>query len=219
MIKGCIFDLDGTLLNTLTSINYYVNKSLAGAGFGNITEEQTAVFVGDGAKALIERALGANGIDIKNLGDFVTALTKEYVEDYNANPEYLTKPYDTIPELLDKLKKRGMKLGVVSNKPHSTVLPLVQRFFPGVFDAVSGGKSGIPLKPAPEAPLMQCEELGLSPSEIAYFGDTGTDMKTGKAFSAALTVGVSWGFRSEEELVACGADATIDSPLEILDLV
>ncbi len=218
MIRGCIFDLDGTLLNTLTSINYYVNKSLTRAGFGKITEEQTAVFVGDGAKALIERALRSCGADVESLGDFVNSLTKEYVEEYNENPEYLTRPYDTIPELLSELKRRGVKLGVVSNKPHSTVLPLVERFFPGVFDAVSGGRSGVPLKPAPDAPLMQCEELGLSPSEIAYFGDTGTDMRTGKAFSAALTVGVCWGFRSEAELTSCGADVTVNLPLEILDL-
>jgi phosphoglycolate phosphatase len=135
-IKALIFDLDGTLLNTLVSINYYLNKTLESYGFGKITLDETKVFVGEGAAKLVVRALESQGYDTRANEAKVKEITGTYVADYDSAPDYLTAPYEGIPELLDELKKKGYKLGVVSNKPHSTVAPLVHKFFGGIFDFV-----------------------------------------------------------------------------------
>lgn len=218
-IKALIFDLDGTLLNTLTSINYYLNKTLKSYGFDEITLKQTGIFVGDGAAKLVVRALEFQGYDTRANEARVKEITGTYVADYDSAPEYLTAPYEGIPELLWELKKRGYKLGVVSNKPHSTVAPLVLKFFGDVFDFVMGGKEGIRLKPHPDMPALALSELGVLNTEVMYLGDTSTDMLTGKGFSAGKTVGVSWGFRDREELVENGADAVVDKPAEILNML
>ena len=110
--------------------------------------------------------------------------------------------------MLARLKSEGHKLGVVSNKPHTASLPIVNHFFPGLFDAVSGALDGVPVKPAPDLPLRVLADMGGSVSECAFIGDTYVDMETGVNMGAALKVGVLWGFRSEEELLSSGADIT-----------
>jgi len=218
MIKACIFDLDGTLLDTISSIRHYVNSELNSLGYDGISEEQTKAFVGDGAKALIRRSLTAKGhfsCGVENAEE-LDRITKEYVEEYDKNPYYLTKPYEGISEALKILFDDGIKLAVLSNKPHTTVVPLVERYFPGVFSVVLGSEPGVPAKPAPHAALKICEALGAAPSEVAYFGDTATDIKTAKAFRAGVGVGVLWGFRGEEELLSEGADVLIDNPRQIV---
>ena len=221
MIKGCLFDLDGTLLDTLKSIRYYLNYTLEKYGIRTLSEEETKIFVGKGAKNLVERSMAAAGIDFLS-GEGAELLSKvhpEYVALYDANPEYLTEPYAYITEAVDELYKSGIKLAVISNKPDTTVKQLVERSFPGKFEIVEGGSDRFPLKPDAAWPLSICERLSLSPSEVAYFGDTSTDMKTAKNFGAALAVGVSWGFRSEEELISNGADVIISSPSEIPSVI
>lgn len=218
-IKALIFDLDGTLLNTLVSINYYLNKTLESYGFERITLDETKVFVGEGAAKLVVRALEAQGFDTEADKERVKEITRAYVEGYDSAPDYLTAPYEGIPELLDELKKKGYKLGVVSNKPHSTVAPLVHKFFGGIFDFVIGGKEGVRLKPHSDMPILALEALGVLSSEVMYLGDTSTDMLTGKGFSAGKTVGVSWGFRDRCELSYNGADAVADTPCEILNML
>lgn len=218
MIRACIFDLDGTLLDTISSIRHYVNSELKRLGYDGISEEQAKLFVGDGAKALIRRSLIAKGHfsgGAENAEE-LDRITKEYVEEYDKNPYFLTKPYDGIPGALKILLDDGIKLAVLSNKPHTTVVPLVERYFPGAFSVVLGSEPGVPAKPAPDAALKICEVLGTDPSEVAYFGDTATDIKTAKAFRAGVGVGVLWGFRSKEELLSEGADVLIDNPQQIV---
>jgi phosphoglycolate phosphatase len=156
--------------------------------------------------------------------DPVNAATRdeflhEYVESYDRSPFYLTTPYDRIPELVSALRQRGIRLAVISNKPDPTVKQLIQDSFGDAFDIVEGAREGVALKPDPEAPLSICERLGVLPSETAYVGDTGTDMKTGKAYGACLNIGVSWGFRGVPELIECGATHIVSSPDEILSLI
>lgn len=213
MIKFCIFDLDGTLFNTLTTITHYVNLTLSRHGIASITESECSSFIGHGAKFLIRRALSSKGIEDDELA---YSLLAEYNAAYNGNTLYLTEPYEKIPELLGALKERGIRLGVLSNKPDETTNIIINSFFPGVFDDVRGGREGVALKPMPDAVLMMMRDARISADEVMYIGDTGVDIETGKAAGVKLTVGVSWGFRTKEELVSCGADIVADSPLDIL---
>lgn len=218
-IKAVIFDLDGTLLNTLNSINHFLCKTLGEYGFGEVTLEQTKYFVGEGAVRLVVRALEHQGYDVSKNEKKLKDITARYVSDYNNNPKHLTTPYKGIPKLISELLKRGYKLGVVSNKPDPTVKSLVKDFFGDSFGFVLGGREGIKLKPSADMPLMACHELSVLPSEVMYVGDTSTDMKTGKAFGAGITVGVSWGFRDSDELWANGAEEVVDEPCRILELL
>lgn len=214
MIKACLFDLDGTLLDTLTSINERLNETLARHGFHPISREQARVFVGDGARELVLRAIASQrvGVDMS----VISAVHRDYVDYYNADFARGTEPYSGINGLLSELKKKGMRLAVISNKPDPTVKQLCELFFDGIFDLVYGAREGVKLKPAPDAPLEICHILGVSPDETAYFGDTGVDMQTAKNYGAGIGIGVLWGFRDSEELSTFGADALISSPLQAL---
>ena len=217
MIKCCIFDLDGTLLNTLTTITYYVNLTTAKRGIAPITEEECKRFIGNGALNLIRRTLESKGITDEDLS---RELWQEYMKEYNVDSMYLTVPYGGIPELLSALKEKGVLLGVLSNKQDSSTRDVVEKIFPGVFDAVRGDCSdSIPLKPAPDGLFLMMDKLIVKPEEVLYIGDTGVDMKTGKAAAVKKTVGVLWGFRSREELIESGADILVENPLDILSEV
>ena len=213
MIKYCIFDLDGTLLNTIRSITYYVNKTLASFGIDPITEDECKIFVGDGARKLIERSLLSKGIISEEINERVLL---KYNADYDADPYYLTEPYPGIPELLASLRQRGLVLGVLSNKPDPTAVSVVRRFFGDTFAFIAGGKDGVPLKPDPTSVNAMLSEMGGTPSALAFIGDTAVDIKTAKNAGAHLSVGVSWGFRDKSELERAGADVIVDSALDIL---
>ncbi|MBQ9070973.1 MAG: HAD family hydrolase [Clostridia bacterium] len=221
MIKGCLFDLDGTLLDTLTSIRYYLNYVLKKHGQKEVTVEETKLFVGKGARNLVERALTAGGVSVSSDSgrELLGKIHREYVDVYDEKPEYLTSPYESISEAVDFLYERGIKLAVISNKPDKMVKKLVELNFPNRFDIVEGASEKYPLKPLSEWPLSICERLSLSPDEVLYFGDTSTDMQTAKNFGAALAVGVLWGFRDEEELLENGADVILSHPSEIIKLL
>lgn len=209
MKKAMIFDLDGTLANTLPSIAYFGNRALERYGFSPIPQEQYRYLVGNGAKKLVERMLEENGA---LCAENYAKVAKCYNESYDADPLYLTAPYPGVQELLSSLKAKGIKLAVLSNKPHSTTVGVVERLFgTAVFDCVYGQREGIPLKPDPRPLLAVMEELGVAPKECVYVGDTATDMKTGKA-AGAWTVGVLWGFRDEAELKANHADQIVKEP-------
>lgn len=214
MIKCCIFDLDGTLLYTLKTITYYLNNALRANRVEGITEEQCRVFIGNGARTLVKRALKANGIEDEELAHKVWF---EYNRDYNKNTLYLTEAYDGIPELIAELKRRGIILGVLSNKPDDTTCTIIAEKFDGYFDTVHGGRDEIPLKPAPDGLLKLMEELSVSPDEVMYLGDTGVDILTGKGAKVKKTVGVAWGYHPAEELLAQGADLIVDTPLDVLN--
>ena len=216
MIKCAIFDLDGTLLDTITTITYYANLVLNKEGIREISEEECKYFVGNGAKKLIDRIM-----ESREIKDDCVALRvyEDYNCEYNSNTLYLTEPYEGIRELLIALKDKGIKMAVLSNKPDLATKSIIPSFFPDTFSIVRGGKDGVPLKPAPDGVFEICKDLGVSEDEIMYVGDTNVDMKTGKNAGAGITVGVSWGFRTRDELVSSGADVIVDKPLEILNLL
>lgn len=216
MIKFCIFDLDGTLFSTLKTITHYVNVTFSRHNVGKITIPECQSFIGHGANTLIRRALLSQGVDDEELA---REYLSEYVALYNSDPLYNTEPYEGIPELLFALHERGVVLGVLSNKNDETTKDIVNSFFPGIFTDIRGGREGVRLKPSPDALLSMAEDNGVSLSEIMYIGDTGVDMQTGKGANVGLAVGVSWGFRTREELDRTGADIIVDKPCEILSEV
>lgn len=216
MIKCCIFDLDGTLLDTLTTITYYVNKVFSRHGIDTITDTECKYFVGSGAEKLIRRALGSKGITDE---EKITELLSEYVREYDEKPLYLTSAFSGIEELLYSLKEKGIKLTVLSNKPDSAVKSIVASFFPNIFDAVYGQIKGVPMKPDPTAANRIISDMGVMNSETAFIGDTEVDVKTGRNLNVGLNIGVLWGFRGIDELKDAGADVTVSSAREILSAV
>ena len=213
MIKCCIFDLDGTILDTITTITYYVNVILEKHGIDPITADECKYFAGNGAYKLIERSLNSKGIYEE---ERIKSLLAEYVPAYDEAPLYLTEVFDGISDMLSVLKEKGIKLAVLSNKPDTSVKSIVEHFFPGIFDEAAGGMDGVPLKPDPTAALGILKRLGISESETAWVGDTSTDIETGKNLKAAISIGVLWGFRKREELEAAGADLIVTHPSEIV---
>ena len=216
MIKLCIFDLDGTVLDTVTTIAYYGNYALSKHGIEPIDVEEYKYFAGNGAVNLIKRALR-----------FRDALTDETFEKvfadyntaYNANTSYLTAPFDGIPETLDAIKAQGIKMAILSNKPHFATCGVINSLFgEGYFDCVYGQREDVPIKPDPTAVYGIINEMNVKPEECLYIGDTGTDMKTGKN-AKLYTVGVLWGFRGKDELLEGGADTIIEKPQQLLDCI
>lgn len=214
--KAVIFDLDGTLSDSIHSIKYCTDRALAPLGFGPFSEEDYKYFVGDGAANLIKRTLTAAG-DVENV-HFEEAFAR-YKELFAVDCMYEVKPYDGIVELLDALKERGVKLAVLSNKPHAETIRVIEYLFgKDVFDVLHGQIEGVPIKPDPTGAFRIMEQLSLKPEEVLYLGDTATDMKTGKG-AGLFTIGALWGFRKREELEESHADAIIGHPLELLKYV
>ena len=216
MIKACIFDMDGTLANTIDTLAYFSNLALSTYNLPSIETEKYKYFVGNGYLKQIENMFNELGIDDKELYDKVA---KTYDEIYNKDYMYRTVPYDGIIDMLNALKAEGYKIGIASNKPHHILLNVVGQLFPGIqFDGVMGGNAGYALKPAPDMIDKLLSDFGVTPEECAYFGDTKTDMLTGRGANLN-TVGVLWGFRKIDELTENGAQYIISHPSEILPLI
>lgn len=215
MYKMAIFDMDGTILNSLEDIKDCCNMALADFGCPTHPLDPYKYFVGNGAKNLVRRAMP----DDKKADDALFEnIFKRYIEYYKVHGNDKTCPYDGIPETLQKLKDSGVILGVLSNKPHADTTNLAKLHFGDLFDIVYGERSGVPIKPAPDAIFEILEKFGVAPGEVAYFGDTSVDIETG--INAGLyTVGVEWGFRPKAELVESGAHLTIDKTEAIADIV
>lgn len=211
-----MFDLDGTLLNTLESIRYNVNYILQKYGIEPISSEDCRNFVGSGAKKLMSLTLDLRGVFNEAERE---QIHSEFFDYYNAHSDYLAQPYSGIRELISELISRGLVLAVVSNKPQRAAELAVEKFFPNSFKAVSGGREGVPLKPDPTEPLAVLKKLGISPKECVYVGDSEVDMMTGKNMGAEKTVGVSWGFRDTNVLYKSGADIVVSRPDEIIEAV
>jgi len=213
MIKCCIFDLDGTILDTIGSITYFVNKTLNEYGIESVSVDECKYFAGNGARNLIKRALTSKGVTDEALTEKILA---DYVVAYDKDPLYLTTVFEGIDGLLSELRARGVKLAVLSNKPDSTVKSIVKDFFGDAFDVALGGRDGVPLKPDPTAAQDILNMLGFTPEQTAWVGDTSTDIETAKNLKAALSVGVLWGFRKRDELEGAGADIIASSADEVL---
>ena len=215
-MKTVIFDLDGTLLNTIDTITFYANKALGKFGFKTFVADDYKYFVGNGAVKLIERALAASGEYTKE--DF-DKVFKYYNEIYNADSLYLTRPYDGIVEMLKKLKSAGIKTGVISNKPDFATVDVVKKVLgEGLIDICHGARDSFPLKPDPSSTLDILSELSGEKGISAFVGDTSVDIATGKA-AGLHTIGVKWGFRTEEELKDAGAEFIISHPDELCDII
>lgn len=216
MYRACIFDLDGTLTDTLESLAYSVNETMKEAGMPAITKDQCRQFVGNGAKVLIEEALRAGGD--QELTRFDEAFAA-YGRIFDANCTYKVTPYEGIVDMLRQMKKQGMKLGVLSNKPDRQAVHVVSEIFgEGMFDVVQGQKEGIPRKPDPAAALAIADTFGTSPAQTLYIGDSEVDGATGKA-AGMDTILVSWGFRAREVLKAAKPQWIVDHPEEIMDII
>lgn len=216
MIKAVIFDLDGTLSDTITTIAYYGNLALNTYGFGSIDTEIYKKLVGNGRDLLIHRMLDVFGADTEENYNNVGA---KYDKEYEKAPLYLTAPYDKTPELVSNLKAAGIKCAVLSNKPDNVTGPIVDLLFgEGAIDLCHGARIGIPIKPAPEGALLTAEELDITPGECVFVGDTYVDITTGKS-AGMKTIGVLWGFRDEKELTEAGADYIVSSPEQIYNII
>lgn len=215
--KCCIFDLDGTLVNSIHSLVYCTNQALKRCGVEEeLNEEQMMTIVGDGYKTQMRRSLIACGDS--ELVHYEEILPI-YMEVFAKHCLYEMHAYEGIPELLEYAKDLGMKIAVVTNKPHGQAVDVVEYVFgKDYFDLIVGEREGIPKKPDPAMAMIAAEEFEAAPSECLYFGDTNTDMETGKA-AGMTTVGVLWGFRAREELEACEPDYLIEKPEEIVSVL
>lgn len=216
MKKAVVFDLDGTLSNSIESLKYCGDRAVEPFGCGPFTEEQYKYFVGDGSANLIKRCLAAGGEEKLVYFDQAFAL---YQEIFREHCMYHVRPYDGIRELLGALKERGVKLAVLSNKPHAETVNVIEALFgKDYFDVIQGQQEGVAIKPSPEGVFLVLDRLGVKAEDILYLGDTATDMRTGKG-AGAFTVGALWGFRKREELEENQADAIIENPLQLLDYI
>ena len=206
-MKACIFDLDGTLTNTLESMTYSVNLTLEEMGLSKITKDQCRLFVGNGARVLMEKSL-------KAAGDTDASRIEEGMEIYgrifDRNCTYHVTPCEGVSEMLYKLKKQGVKLAVLSNKPHCQAVKAVHAIYgEKLFDWVQVQKDEIPRKPDPAGVFYVAKKLGVDYKECLYVGDSEVDVVTGKN-AGVKTIAVTWGFRTKEELMIAGAQYMID---------
>lgn len=208
-----IFDLDGTLLNTLEDIRDSVNYTLRSFGFPEKSLEEVRMSVGNASAWLIERSLpdGRNTPKFDEILDFYTAY-------YNEHSAIKTAPYEGVCQMLRKLAAKEYKLAVVSNKPDATVKRLVRKFFGDTISVAIGERKGVRRKPEPDTVKKAMEELFSFTYECVYVGDSEVDLETAK--NAGIDcISVSWGFRSRDLLVSLGAENIADSPTELLKLV
>ena len=214
-IRAVMFDLDGTLLDTIADLGDAMNATLNGLGFPLHDLAFYKKAVGDGAPALAERALPPAARTPDGIRQALLRLRTEYEQRWTNK----TLPYAGIEPLLADLRRRGLQLAVLSNKPEAKTLDCVNHFFPAApFNIVRGAIDGVPLKPAPDAALAICRQLDIAPAQWLYIGDTDTDMQTAVR-AGFIPIGAAWGFRDREELLAHGARVVIDSPIEVLALL
>ena len=210
-----LFDLDGTLLDTIDDLTDSMNAALAELGFPTHTVAECKYFVGDGVRNFALRALPEGHRDEETLAKIMPL----YREHYSRNWAVKTKPYPGIPEMLDGLVARGLAMTVLSNKPHEfTRVMLAKILSRWRFERVVGAREGVPHKPDPAAALEISRQLKIPPGQFLYVGDTNTDMQTANA-AGMFAVGVLWGFRPADELRANGAKTLIEKPLDLLELL
>ena len=213
--KAVIFDLDGTLLDTLEDLANSANRILAAAGLPVHPVASYRYFVGDGLQVLIERIVPAE----KKEAGGLAALADAFLEDYGRNWRVRSRPYDGIPALLTALQAAGVAMNVLSNKPHDfTMLCVNELLGEWSFQEIQGQQPGRARKPDPAGALHIAKKLRLAPADILYLGDTATDMRTALA-AGMYPVGALWGFRTAEELLANGAAALLSKPADLLSLV
>ena len=206
-----VFDMDGTLLNTLEDLTDSVNYALQICGYTQRTLDEVRRFVGNGVRVLMNQAVPAGTSD----EDIVKCLTI-YRKHYSENMQHKTRPYEGINELLKSLKEKDIKLAIVSNKYDSAVKALCKDYFQDFIRIAIGESPEVDKKPAPDSVFTALEQLGAVKEESLYVGDSEVDVQTAR--NAGLKcIGVTWGFRDREVLAAEGADIIIDRPQELLE--
>lgn len=209
MVRAVLFDLDGTLTNTLEDIADAMNRSLRLHGLPEWPLDAYRYLVGDGAKKLAERA-------VRDRQELALSVQQEYQAYYQEHTRVKTQPYDGVPEMLRALQDKGLKLAVFSNKPDADTKNVVAHFFPDIpWAAVRGQIEGIPVKPDPTGALAVSEALQIPPAEFLYLGDTATDMHCA-VNAGMLPIGALWGFRTAEELQSSGARQLVQHPMDVL---
>lgn len=213
--RAILFDLDGTLLDTLDDIAAAANRVLATRGFPTHPHSAYRMFIGEGVARLIARVLPEAHRDPPTVQACVDAYAQEYARGWKDR----TQPYAGVPELLDALVARGLPLAVLSNKPDAFTQQCVREWLAKwTFAAVLGASDAFPRKPDPAGALETARRLGVSPADCLYVGDSGVDMQTARAAGMGA-VGALWGFRDKEELLSAGAQVLIERPGEVLDLL
>ncbi|MCG6879891.1 MAG: HAD family hydrolase [Deltaproteobacteria bacterium] len=213
--KAVIFDLDGTLLDTLEDLADAMNRTLEERGFPSHPVEAYRYFVGNGVAKIVSRTLPPDKQDKELMADCIKAFLVEYDRNWNRK----TRPYDGVAELLDALTLKQIPMAIFTNKPHAFAELCVHEFLSRwKFKAVFGQRDGYPLKPDPAVPREIAGMLNISPEQFLYLGDSDADMKTA-VNAGMLPVGALWGFRSEEELRDAGAVELISRPADLLTFV
>lgn len=212
-LKAVIFDLDGTILDTLEDLKNSVNFALSKNGLPVRTIDEIRAFVGNGIRLLIERAVPENtdsGVVDRCFEDF-----KAHYKEHSADN---TKPYEGIIALLDELKSQGVKLAVVSNKADFAVQALVEEYFQDLFDFAVGEREGIRRKPCPDSVNEAIKVLDASPDEVVYVGDSEVDIETSRN-AGVKCVAVTWGFRDKDVLESLSPEYIIDKPSQLMELI
>ena len=213
-IRVLIFDLDGTLLNTLEDIASSANKVLQTYGWKEHDVDSYKQFVGDGLNVLMQRIVPPETTD-----EEILKGVEEFTAIYEQRWNLMTKPYPHIVEMLNRLKREGMRMAILSNKPDSFTQKCVSHYFSAIgFDFVSGKKDMRPAKPDPTVTLEILEAFEVAPEQALFVGDSSVDIQTGLN-AGMTTVGVDWGFRTREELVHAGAHVVVSTPKELSEYV
>lgn len=206
--NAVLFDLDGTLLDTLGDLHLGVNVTLKNHGYPQRTLEEVRAFVGNGARQLMQLALPQGTCEAE-----LESILAEYLEWYRVNFCVTAAPYTGVKTVVDALIAKGVKVAVVSNKPDATTKKLAEMFFPGL--PAFGQRDDIPKKPAPQMVWRAMETLGVTAEESVYVGDSEVDVATARNAGLPL-VAVNWGFRTTEQLLAAGAETIVDNPGDLL---
>ena len=215
-IKSVIFDLDGTLLDTIEDLGDSVNEVLAAREYPTHSYEEYCFFIGDGMENLIKRSLPNECLTDEGL---IEEVLIDYREAYTRNWNKKSRPYEGIMECLDSLRSRNIVSAVLSNKPHHfTEMCVAELIGNQHFDIVLGQREGVRKKPSPDAAFEICNTIEVDPKDVVFVGDTNVDIVTGIA-AGMKTIGVLWGFREESELREAGAQYIVDKPNQILEII
>lgn len=212
-VKACIFDLDGTLLDTLEDLANSCNAALCAVGLPERSLDEVRAFVGNGVRKLMTRAVPPASDQAT-----IDAAYAAFLPIYDREKAHHTRPYDGIAETVQALRARGIQCAVLSNKDDAAVRALCAQYFPGLFAWTQGMRDGIRPKPAPDALEAICQAMGIAISEAVYIGDSEVDVQTAAACGMSL-VAVTWGFRTAEALRQAGATTLIDRPQELLTVL
>ena len=210
--EAIIFDMDGTLLDTLADLSDSMNQVLSRFGFPEHSQEAYKYFVGEGMDVLVRRALPPDQRNDSLVAQCLQAMREEYVRNWDRT----TRPYPGIPELLDALSQRKIPMAILSNKPHDFTRIVADKLLgKWTFPILLGARASVPKKPDPAGALEIAEAFRLPPDKILYLGDTGTDMKTATA-AGMFPTGALWGFRTASELTDQGARVLVAHPMDLL---